>query len=426
MHRGWSDFRKWYSVPFLLLLFYSLGGIWGVYLSGRLAFAQAPAPTPSADSKTIDDLKARLQESDRQIADLTAKAAAMEKRADDLKSLLAVLAGLGTVFGLALGISTYVNLKDTQQNADNMITAIRTKAQADLVEIRKSLTDAQQNAGTVIDGIRDKAKADLDEIRADFPAIAKLNRKIGEIVGELRRLVLREWDQASYAQLEVEDRQNILLQEVTFRALHVFEHEKVPAYARTIPEINRGFGRFYSSRYTSGKPFDKAAWERAVFYLNAASGSAEEDLFAAAQQDLGVLYAHQGDLENDPAAWSGAIRCLENARVVNKTDPRIPLTLAWIAKRQNNIPAALNYVEQVIATKPAPEERYLTLAKYNRACYWIRDARSKSDPDKRQSFLKAIDELWEVKKAALAKNPEWWAENLRSILPSRTGTGYRF
>jgi DNA repair exonuclease SbcCD ATPase subunit len=188
--RWYTDFRKWCSIPFICLLLYlAIDGLtlcFGVRLilpasaqvSGKGGAAQGQG-APTQDR--IEDLRRRLEADEKRLAELDPQAKALEDRAKDLQVLLATLATVGTIFGFALGVTTYVNLKDTQENAK-----------------------------TLIEDIRRKAKADLDEIRADFPAIARLNRKIEEILGELRLQVFQEWDQNSYKRLAAPDRQGKL------------------------------------------------------------------------------------------------------------------------------------------------------------------------------------------------------------------------
>ena len=70
------------------------------------------------------DFAARVAAVEKQSEDLTPKAAALENRAADLRRLLAALVTVGTIFGFALGVSTYVNLKDTQQSAKDVIQGV--------------------------------------------------------------------------------------------------------------------------------------------------------------------------------------------------------------------------------------------------------------------------------------------------------------
>ncbi|MGA8028917.1 MAG: hypothetical protein WB992_17385 [Bryobacteraceae bacterium] len=60
----------------------------------------------------------------------------LQQRADSLQKLLAALVTVGTIFGFALGLSTYFNLKELQQNAEKSAEKIQQDWEANLAEIR--------------------------------------------------------------------------------------------------------------------------------------------------------------------------------------------------------------------------------------------------------------------------------------------------
>src|SRR6266852_444432 len=173
--RWYIDFQRWYSIPFILLMLYLGLDIWTMRV-GFTLWSPATAQTKDAaknaapnttDQAVLQDLSQRLEGVEKRL-DSMPQAAALENRAADLQKLLAALVTVGTIFGLARGLATYVNLKDTQQNAEKLITV------------------TQQNAKELIENVRQHAESELAEIRADFPAIARLNRKIAAMLEELR------------------------------------------------------------------------------------------------------------------------------------------------------------------------------------------------------------------------------------------------
>jgi tetratricopeptide (TPR) repeat protein len=208
---------------------------------------------------------------------------------------------------------------------------------------------------------------------------------------------------------------------MTFWALDLFDYAKAPGYSRTMLEIRRGFGRFYSSRYTSSNTQDGAARERAVFYLTSALNVSIADLNAAANGDLGLLYAFEGDLETDTekktAIWELAIKHLRIANDQRPSDARVLVALAWIARRQGRLQEAIDLLTKVIEASPPAnsERRHYTLARYNRACYFVQDGAAKDQPVRTEFFRKAIDDLWQVKDAVSSTDAEWWANLLQPI-----------
>ncbi len=375
------------AIPLTVFCWLGVWALFEVFPLWMPAAAQtgtSEAATKPVPASTSAEVEAKYQNLERMIG-------STEKRLDNLQKLLAALATVGTLLGIALGVSTYLNLKEVQASAEKLLVKIQDDREAS----RKELKELKE------------------EIRADFPGIARLNQKIAGILSELREQVFQEWDQNSYSRLLVSDRQGILLQEVTFRALHLFEFARIPAYSRMILEIQQGFGRFYSSRYTSSHPLDKAALERAVFYLTSVPSVPEADLYYAAQGDLGVLYAHQGELEKE--TWDHAIRYLTISRQPRDCDPRALITLSWIAKRQGLLPEAITFLDTLLAATDLTDRektRYWPLGRYNRACYCVQQAKSEQEPARRATFQDAVNQLWKVKATVLKTNPRWWIDSL--------------
>jgi len=325
-----------------------------------------------------------------------------EKRWDNLERLLAALVTVGTIFGFALGLSAYSNLKDTQEYARRI----------------------QADADKAVTKIRKDAEETLAEIRAEFPAIGRMNRAVEQILIELQRRVLREWDENSYAKLTEAEKQEAMLLEMTFSGLSFFEYHKVPAYRRTVAEINRGFGRFYAVRYTSDPPNNVAALERAVLYLVRAFQDTQVDVCSTASKDLGVLYALQSHFEqHQPLKRLLRKQAEEQFRFTLSRDnfePGSLFGLSWLVWRDGRRSEAISLLSTLITKNEWREnerKRYLRKAFFNRSCYTALEGETKDGDDQIRAFSSSLSDLLEAKRLAVEEG-SWddWLSGLNREL----------
>jgi len=353
----------------------------------------------TTDQAVLQDLSQRLEGVGKRL-DSMPQAAALENRAADLQKLLAALVTVGTIFGLALGFATYVNLKDTQQNAEKLITV------------------TQQNAKELIENVRQHAESELAEIRADFPAIARLNRKIAAMLEELRSygtLRLEELGPDTYAGFSPDDKEEILLREMTFNALDFFDYGKVEALQGSAAEAFVTFGHFYGARYMSDQVRHSAAFHRAVIYLDRALENGKAETAVRVRSALGILYIWQSNRELVPSQKKKLLeRAKQHLNAVlagNELDPRCLIAAAWIDRREDRMDEAIGRLSKLIQAAADEKltrhqvERFLGQAQFNRACYYALSG----------NLDQAMQDLWDSRSAAPAAGDgrEKWIKKLK-------------
>jgi hypothetical protein len=359
-----TDFGKWLSIPgicaLLFLIFYAT--TLAVSLTLILPVeAQAP-PTPAEID--AQNLAKQLAQADKQLAEANSRAAALDARMSNVQTMLTVLTAVGTLLGLVVGGTTYFNLKRIQQDA----------------------TD------------------DLEQIRADFPAIASLNHKIKRLLEGMAarpQLRLEHLDPETYKSFEPDAREDLLIREISFNALTIFDYEKVPALTRSTAEAHVTFGHFYGAWYIDDAAKNRFAFERAILYLNKALESGEESVMTRVKTALGVLYTWRSTGEGAAIAEDLRDKALTNFDAVlkeNPIDPRCLLGAAWVDHRENATDRAIKRLTKLIDSKPTqPEEgrkRLVERARLNRACYYIAQTK----------FSSAMGDLRDSRAAAIADN----------------------
>jgi hypothetical protein len=383
--RRYIDFRRPTSIPFILLIAYLALDVLTCGVGIHLLFPAAAQAddadknkAPNAAPVATKDVLQRLEAVEKRLESMP-QATTIENRAADLQKLLAALVTVGTIFGLALGVGTYVNLKDIQKNAEK----------------------------------------ELAEIRADFPAIARLNRKIAIMLEEMRsygNLRLEELDEESYSGFSADEREEILLREMAFNALTFFDYGKVEALQSSAAEAFVTFGHFYGARYLSDQNSHAAAFQRAVIYLDRALENGKTDIATRVRTALGVLYLWESAKESDPNKQKFLFgRAKQNLTAVlagNELDPRCLMAAAWIDRRENRMAEAIGRLNKLIQgaaeNKLADHQvrRFLGKAHFNRACYLTLSG----DLDQ------ALKDLWDSRRVAEKYGDlnEKWVKDLKA------------
>jgi hypothetical protein len=376
-----ARFKKGSRFVVVSLTLFCCLGIWTVFESAPLFFQAAAQTAPAADgAKPAAPLSA---------ADIEAKSKDLERQMDYVEKLLAALVTVGTIFGLALGLTTYANAKDLQDRAEK-----------DLARVKE------------------EAKRYLDDIRADFPAIGRLNHRISDILNDITlygNLKLDELDGKGYAQLKPAERQEILLQEMTFSALNCFDHARSPDLKDSAANVNIVLGRFYGSRYHFDRSNNVSDLPRALVYNFRGLETSEKEILQKAKGALGVLHLWQSYQEPDPKERE-RLRMLargyyDAAQKPGVTDPKRLVALAWLDRREGHLQRAIDQLGEVIQAlesgKLSPREaaRFSEPAYKNRACYLA----------EQKKFDLAMKDLWKARSAAiLYEDFDAWVADLKA------------
>lgn len=269
------------SLPAIVL---AGGGSWGVSQGVRLSIVT------TRSGELAGDVKDKLE--------------AYEKRADDLEKLLSLLVAMTAVYGIALGLTAYVQAKDSADKLDRLtaeafqrgtesatrLGTIEGQAQqeaaklaAEIIRIQdtnlKALVDLGNRADEKFERIRIAADRQVQEfvrqVESRFPILADLAgglRHMGATVARLFPDI--DWSAVDYNRLHPQDKQEVLYYERAFAALEPFN---LRAMRKEASEIYHGLGNFYGLKYRTEKEENRKDEskpapieddkERARFYL---------------------------------------------------------------------------------------------------------------------------------------------------------------
>jgi hypothetical protein len=272
---------------------------------------------------------------------------------------------------IAVGLSTYSNLKDIQQNTEKSVKTL--------------LADAER---------------DLAELRADYPAIGHMNHTIDTIVVELQSMFL-DWDSARYDQMGEPEKQQVLLAEFTFNGLRPFVHHRPSTARHKIGLVNRGFGLFYAARYAKTPKDNLPDFHRSVLYLRRAAEDSDQEESVAAFKDLGVLLTRHSVFVDEIGFATGpnikeAEGYFRMALLKNDLNPGSLGGVAWIQKRTNRLPEAVLCMSKIIDNKALSDKesrRYLWKAYVNRACYLTLLSEGADQKLRLENFNQALSDL---------------------------------
>ena len=146
------------------------------------------------------------------------------------------------------------------------------------------------------------------------------------------QLRLEHLDPETYKSFEPDAREDLLIREISFNALTIFDYQKVPALTRSTAEAHVTFGHFYGAWYIDDSAKNRFAFERAILYLNKALESGEESVMTRVKTALGVLYTWRSAGEAATIAKDLRDKALTNFDAVLKENPidaRCLLGAAW-------------------------------------------------------------------------------------------------
>lgn len=225
--------------------------------------------------------------------DIKNKLEAYEKRADDLEKLLSLLVGMTAIYGIALGVGSYLQAKDSADKLETIRKDAIQQAGDSATRLKQIEDDARnevQKLPLELKTIREDARQTFDDIRRDaersvenfvertrnrFPILEDMDNGIRGIVIRITRLLpVIDWSDEAYKKLQPQDKQQILYYEKAIAALEPFD---LRSLRRDVSEIFHGLGNFYGLKYSTEKeerrkdpqkpvPLDDDK-ERSRFYL---------------------------------------------------------------------------------------------------------------------------------------------------------------
>lgn len=249
------------------------------------------------------------------------------KRADDIQRLITVLLTLSTIYGIALAVNAYTQVKDSAQKVDKLL---------------------------------EKTEADVLKIFPLFETIeSSINNMMHHLLGVLPRLDVHE---KTYASFSAEEKEKIFYYEKSVSALEVFN---MKPFSEQVSAIFHGLGSFYALKYQEQKtPQDR---ERSIFYLEKAIELDPKNVKALNDRGYAALVIDQ-DLESAKKYFT---RSLD----IDDDQQRPRHNLAWIAHKQKQYLKSVEHVTEALSRHKWQVSPYaprrLDLY-YHRACSYVR------------------------------------------------------
>lgn len=249
------------------------------------------------------------------------------KRADDIQRLITILLTVSTIYGIALAVNAYTEVKNSAQKVDKLL---------------------------------EKTEADVLKIFPLFEAIeSSINNMMHHLLGVLPRLDLHE---KTYASFSAEEKEKIFYYEKSVSALEVFN---MKPFSEQVSAIFHGLGSFYALKYQAQKtPQDR---ERSVFYLEKAIELDPKNVKALNDRGYAALVMDQ-DFEN-------AKKYLTKSLDIDDDQQRPRYNLAYIAHMQKEYLKSVEHITEALARHKwqvspyAPRRMDLY---YQRACSYVR------------------------------------------------------
>jgi tetratricopeptide (TPR) repeat protein len=227
-----------------------------------------------------------------------------EKSADELKTLVSLLLGLSTLYGLALGVGSYLNVQEAKNRADETIGRLITlenKTGQDVERYENRLEKQQTEYEKRFDVELKRFDADtqryLNDIRREFPLFRNMQGAIRKIANKLQEFIPdTEYGRDIYQKIDVNDRVMIEHYE---RSIAAFEFFTLQPFSEDASRIFTMLGSYYSRKYTrenseylkvantGGTKPDRADISRARMYLSRAREIAPKSI--SPLNELGYL-----------------------------------------------------------------------------------------------------------------------------------------
>jgi tetratricopeptide (TPR) repeat protein len=377
-------------LPILVLAFFVACTAFFVFIVGVTAWHDHdPVPAMSKMEKSSNP-KEDAKEKDEV---LNIKIDAYNKRAEDLQKLTTLLTGLSVLYALLLGVTSYIGLQNSLQQAEAIgddLEALRAKAV-------KQLDEAGSKATEVVHQIRD-----------EFPLFGYVDANLRRITRDFLRIMpFKGWSDQIYANLKPQIAEEILYYEKTAASLEFFDWRSI----RTeVSQIYQGLGVFYALKCQHQRKFlnQDSALElgRSKFYLDRAT-KADPENFGAWNDCAWVALV----LDSPPSLAQAHQFSLTSLRIADKQQ-RAEYNLSVSEHLSGNFSLAEDHLTRALALKKWEEEEYIGRAHnfyYNRACARSRLSQNPASDSNGRSAESLVDEALEDLKAAFGPDQhEYW------------------
>ncbi|MFT4113694.1 tetratricopeptide repeat protein [Silvibacterium sp.] len=377
------------TFAFACFMILKLYAAWEVGHPPRALPAPAPAATVIVEERgDLPRLQADLDRQTKQLEleqkALDSRAQQIDKRADDLEHLITEMIVGNGLYTLLLGLLTAFGLNNARAEADRSLGSLEK-------QIAKFKADAELDLN--------KAREERREFRADIPSLFGMQQALNALLFRIRRKVdmSEVWTHSDpYLKMSEDQKQELMLAEMTLAAFEYFSHEGSEAQCATVAEIMASFANFYSARarVDSGK-YDMADMRRALIYIQRANDMDKSNARIFAQRAAFTL--SNISKAGEPVSRTQikeAERYLERCLELNPRDVRGLYNLAWIADELGKYDEAARLLKKVVIQRdklPAVERgRRMIKVFINRACANARLCPTIADRNKRKGMREEI------------------------------------
>ncbi len=367
-------------LPMLVLVFFIACTAFFIFIVGITAWnAYHPAADLSAAVKPTSanqDPKEIAKEEDEV---LKIKLDAYEKRAQDIEKLTTLLTGLSVLYALALGVTAYIGLQNSLQQA---------KAVGDELETLRAKAVKQ------LDEAESKATEVVHQIRDEFPLFGYVDANLRRITRDFLRIMpFKGWSDSIYANLKPQTTEEILYYEKTAASLEFFDLRSIRS---EVSRIYEGLGVFYALKCQHQRKHlqQDSALElgRSKFYLDRAT-KADPENFAAWNDCAWVALV----LDIPPILVQARQFSLASLKIADKQQ-RAEYNLSVAEHLSGNFSLAEEHLTRALTIKNWEEAEYVGRIHnlyYNRACARCRLSQTPSADPKGRSVDTLVDESLE-------------------------------
>jgi len=313
-----------------------------------------------------------------------------EKSADELKTLASLLLGLSTLYGLALGVGSYISVQEAKDRAGEAI---------------ERLTALETRTGQEVE-------RHLNDIRREFPLFRNMQGSIRKICNKLQEFIPdTEYGRDAFQKINLNDRVMIEHYE---RSIGAFEFFTLQPFSEDASRIFTMLGSYYSHKYGrenseykksgNGTKPDLADVSRARWYLSRAQDIAPLNI--SSLNELGYLeVVVTGDSEKAVPFLEKSLDLYpeqQRARYYLSIAEHIRGNEARSARKQaeavKHYQISVDQLTEALARKQwqavEEPEHYRRAIHYNRACARARLGELAGNESARNAlFREAIDDL---------------------------------
>jgi tetratricopeptide (TPR) repeat protein len=281
------------------------------------------------------------------------------QRSSDLEKLVSEITIGSSVYTLLLGLFAAFGLKEAKDQAVRSLDEIKGMAEAQTTDLKKEFSDFQQ------------------KVEEQIPNLYGMQKSLGDLLNRIRREIdlTETWTSAKpYINLSEEQRQKILLSELTVASFDYFRLVSAGSQKSIAAQIFANLANFYSGRArVDEKRYDQGDLRRALIYIDRACEMDTENYRHLALRAALILTS--GDREGAPVTREDlekAAADLSRSLAIKPNFAAGLYNLAWVVDEQGDPGRATHLLTQFINERenlpPSDRGKRLIAAYINRAC----------------------------------------------------------